>query len=65
MILKKYFFHPDFTVGFGITPNHAKIARGLYHRYGIAPIPEEKIFISVLYIVISPRRDFVNKDLHI
>jgi len=27
------FSHPDFTVGFGISPNHAtKVARGLYRR---------------------------------
>jgi hypothetical protein len=44
------FYYPDYTVGFGITPNHARFcgthfpkgklslpkeARGLYHRSGI------------------------------
>ncbi len=47
-----FFFHPDCTVGIGIAPiqplspvrNHCgqtKLARGLYHRSGISPCPEE------------------------
>jgi hypothetical protein len=39
------FYHPDFTVGAGITPAHA-FACGLYHRYGISPIPKDKIYIE-------------------
>ncbi len=35
------FSHPDFTVGFGITPNHAQRARGLYRRSGFSPCPED------------------------
>jgi hypothetical protein len=41
------FFYPDYTVGFGFSPNHARFpkeesdvpkqARGLYHRSGIHP----------------------------
>ena len=44
------FFYPDYTVGSGVTPDHARFpnkesdvpkqARGLYHRSGIAPCPE-------------------------
>lgn len=26
------FFHPDYTVGFGITPNHALRLVGYHHR---------------------------------
>jgi len=35
-------FHPDYTVGPGITPDHAikQTARGLYRRWGLAPRPE-------------------------
>jgi hypothetical protein len=33
------FFHPDYTVGSGVSPNHApKGARGLYHRLGIVTL---------------------------
>ena len=28
----EYFFHPDFTVGTGITPDRPVTARGLYRR---------------------------------
>ena len=35
------FFHPDYTVGFGITPNRAFYARGLYRQSGISPCPED------------------------
>jgi hypothetical protein len=44
------FFHPDCTVGSGVSPDHAlgrspdwleelRPARGLYHRSGVAPQP--------------------------
>lgn len=37
--LPRAFFHPDCTVGSGVSPDHAKrllcFARGLYHRSGI------------------------------
>jgi hypothetical protein len=36
-----FFYYPDFTVGFGISPNHAQVLVGFNHRYGIAPIPED------------------------
>jgi len=41
-----FFFHPDYTVGFGIAPKSA-YARGLvgtwphHRRWGIAPRPED------------------------
>lgn len=37
------FFHPDFTVGPGVSPDHAlalAAARGLYHRLGIPRLAE-------------------------
>lgn len=43
------FFHPDYTVGFGIEPNRAFYARGLYRQSGISPYPEDTfilLFIS-------------------
>ena len=41
------FFHPDYTVGSGISPDRQQtVARGLYRRWGIAPRPED--FFSVL-----------------
>jgi hypothetical protein len=39
---QKIFFHPDFTVGPGISPSQPQdAARGLYHRSGITPCPED------------------------
>jgi hypothetical protein len=36
------FFHPDFTVGTGVTPVRLHTAgRGLYRQWGIAPRPED------------------------
>ena len=42
------FFHPDYTVGFGITPKSAIINRSRtcrftphYRRWGITPRPED------------------------
>ena len=32
------------TVGFGIAPNHAYHARGLYRQSGISPCPEDTLF---------------------
>lgn len=50
------FSHPDCTVGFGITPNHAFRLAGLplqeYRRWGIAPRPEESLFYLLFYISI-------------
>jgi len=37
------FFNPDYTVGFGLSPNPAFHARGLYRRSGISPCPEDII----------------------
>ena len=46
------FFHPDYTVGFGISPNHALRARGLYRRSGISPCPEDCFLIQFFSIII-------------
>jgi hypothetical protein len=43
-------FHPDYTVGPGVTPDlltsripkQCRTARGLYRRWGITPRPENK-----------------------
>lgn len=54
------FFHPDYTVGFGIlsfqkqAPNHVAVrketaTRGLYRRWGITPRPED-FQLKSLYI---------------
>ena len=41
-----FFSHPDYTVGFGISPNQLLSAgRGLYRRWGISPPPRRTIFI--------------------
>ena len=38
------FFHPDFTVGFGISPNQRVSPLADFdRRYGISPIPEDFI----------------------
>ena len=44
------FSHPDFTVGTGITPVQliSPLARGLYHRSGITPCPEDFYFINLI-----------------
>jgi len=39
------FFHPDYTVGFGIAPNRAFYARGLYRQSGISPCPEDTFIL--------------------
>ncbi len=56
------FLYPDYTVGSGISPDHARLcgthfpkgklllpkeARGLYHRSGITPCPEG--FYSIMF----------------
>jgi hypothetical protein len=38
--MQRSFFHPDFTVGSGVTPDLLVRACGLYRRWGIAPRPE-------------------------
>ena len=48
------FFHPDYTVGFGITPNRAFYARGLYRQSGISPCPEDT------FIQLFPRNYNIN-----
>ena len=40
---RKFFFHPDYTVGIGVSPIRRLRARGLYRRWGISPRPEELI----------------------
>ena len=46
------FYHPDYTVGTGITPAPARLghARGLYRRSGIAPCPKG-YFYEVIFII--------------
>ena len=39
------FFHPDYTVGFGIAPNRTFYARGLYRQSGISPCPEDTFIL--------------------
>lgn len=66
-----FFSHPDFTVGFGITPNQPNdyhvayylhvchSGRGLYRRSGITPCPEEfpySIFYLHLYFTTYHRK---------
>jgi len=36
-------FHPDFTVGLGVSPSqpYFHMGRGLYRRSGISPCPED------------------------
>ena len=47
------FFHPDFTVGTGITPvPAAHAARGLYRRSGISPCPEDTYSLLSQYSII-------------
>jgi hypothetical protein len=48
----KHFSHPDFTVGTGITPVQPITARGLYHRSGISPCPEDSINLSLKYHIL-------------
>ena len=40
------FSHPDFTVGAGISPARLLRVRGLYHRYGISPIPKDSLSLD-------------------
>ena len=35
-------YHPDYTVGYGISPYHARLACGLYRRWGITPRLEDQ-----------------------
>ncbi len=57
------FFHPDFTVGSGVSPDHASVtgtrvsretsgrrpsARGLYRRWGITPRPEDRLITGII-----------------
>lgn len=46
------FYHPDYTVGTGITPAPARLghARGLYRRSGISPCPKG-YFYEVIFII--------------
>ncbi len=51
---KIVFSHPDYTVGFGITPNQPHAAgRGLYRREGITPCPEEPIHLLFSFKTIT------------
>ena len=49
ILQKCSFFHPDYTVGFGIAPNHAQCARGLYRQSGITPCPEELLMEFIIF----------------
>ena len=42
---QQIFFHLDYTIGFGISPNHAN-ACGLYHRSGFSPCPEDTFILN-------------------
>ena len=42
----RIFFHPDCTVGSGITPDQRLHARGLYRRWGFTPRPEDTVQFS-------------------
>ena len=65
------FFYPDYTVGFGITPNpdldlcqvlrfHA---RGLYRQSGISPCPEDaSIKLSKTYLYRFIGNQFFHRD---
>ena len=51
------FFHPDYTVGFGISPNQRtaqkQCGRGLYRRWGISPRPETDFLTSIIAKVLK------------
>ena len=51
-----FFFHPDCTVGPGISPDHAQRARGLYRRSGISPCPEESYSIGCCHYSTTKRK---------
>lgn len=65
--LRFLFFHPDYTVGFGIAPNHAPCARGLYRRSGISPCPEDFLFLYILALQKKEIKsyDFFNRKVYI
>jgi hypothetical protein len=68
-----FFSHPDFTVGFGITPNQpndyhvfyplhvCQSGRGLYRRSGITPCPEEFFLFNFVYKVIITLSSWFSK----
>jgi len=41
MFIHKIFSHPDFTVGFGIAPNHARRLADFYRQLGNHTHPED------------------------
>ena len=44
IVLTHIFFHPDYTVGPGVSPGQQtwnRSGRGLYRQWGIAPRPED------------------------
>ena len=42
-------YHPDYTVGYGISPYHARLACGLYRRWGITPRLEDQYQDSIVH----------------
>jgi hypothetical protein len=60
---KRIFFHPDYTVGPGISPGLPDAAFktvgsetlhkacGLYRRSGISPCPEVRYFLDVIMVL--------------
>lgn len=54
--------NPDYTVGFGVSPNQHFRTRGLYRRSGISPCPEDifdiQLFVSLYQSNLIP----VNKS---
>ena len=57
--LIRRFSRPDYTVGFGISPNRAHCARGLYRRSGISPCPEVIDFYFT-HLILALRPTLVN-----
>ena len=57
-ITSQIFFLPDYTVGLGISPNHALRLVGYHHRWGNTPRPEDVVLLLIFNILPSP--SFVN-----
>jgi len=62
------FSHPDYTVGFGISPNHAykrltglEIYKSHYRRSGITPCPEDRSYLYFYVFIIHSDAYIVKK----
>ena len=73
---KKFFYHPDYTVGFGISPNQESglapgarrrlMPKSNHCRWGIAPRPKEltlKNYVHKIFRLVTPQnfRDLGNQ----